>query len=895
MPSLMRALPVDLRWAYCVAVLAIMIGVFPCRLASAQSITASLSGVIFDEQHAVLPGATVTLRSRETGQIRTAVSSQAGTYRVVGVPPGRYELSAELTGFATDVRSDVTLSVSEEAQLDLTLTLATLAEAVTVVSADLALVEPSKSSLGQTITSRQIDDLPIVGRSFGDFTRLATLTPGIVPDVAPGFSGIATAGQTGRNNTILIDGLSDDEAIASSVRGSFPIDAIREFVVVSNQFGAEYGQASGAVVNVLTKSGTNQYTGRGFYFQHDNTLDATPGAALLATPRPKTPTLSQRVFGGIFGGPIVPNRAFFFVSLEDAVQDSEYIVTSPRLGDFRPTDPNHVPIHNQNPKGFGRVDVSPAPSNILTARYRIDVNRGALIPEPLSVLERVGEFTTRDADLAVLNNHAWGSSVLHEFRGQFATHVFETVDPRCPDCVSETRASILLGKPPNVPQRRTEDHWQLVDVLTYLLPDRLGDHALKGGVEATLVQAHSFFPNNFSGTFRFRDKPFDPNDPTSYPVQYTRNEGNANTVLRDNDYGLFWQDQWKPRPNLTLNLGVRWDHEETDGPSSPQNSLAPRLGIAFDPWKTGKTSIRAGFGRYYDRLPLNVDRDATAGLVTTMISNPDYPNPFNSNQGRVGVVALPSTTRFASDQHVPFTSQVSVGVQHALLADVALTADAVWAHGHNLLTSLDVNYPDLNGTRPDQTFQQIVVKDTRGHSRYTGLQVGLHSRHVRGYSYTLAYTWSKAEADTDGGFAQDQRDQSAEWGPIENDARHRLSANVNVDLPRGLHLATLIVARSALPYNVTTGAPNVDGYLIVRPAGMGRNAARGADFWQVDLRVSKTIAAFGRRLDLLAEAFNVVNRRNWTGFVGNKMSSSFSKPTDAAIPREVQLGVRLTF
>jgi hypothetical protein len=103
------------------------------------------------------------------------------------------------------------------------------------------------------------------------------------------------------------------------------------------------------------------------------------------------------------------------------------------------------------------------------------------------------------------------------------------------------------------------------------------------------------------------------------------------------------------------------------------------------------------------------------------------------------------------------------------------------------------------------------------------------------------------------------------------------------------------VARSALPYNVTTGAPNVDGYLIVRPAGMGRNAARGADFWQVDLRVSKTIAAFGRRLDLLAEAFNVVNRRNWTGFVGNKMSSSFSKPTDAAIPREVQLGVRLTF
>ena len=224
--------------------------------ALAQSTAATVYGSVLDEQKAALPGATVTIRNLESGQPRSTTTDARGAFQSPALPPGKYEVAAELAGFGQLVRSDLSLTVAQEVTLALTLRVAALEEAVTV-TAELPLVETTRSSLGTTITTNEIEELPIAGRNFA---TLAQLTPGVTSTAG---SGISSAGQLTRNSTFLIDGLSNDDDSVAGQRGGFSVDAIKEFIVVSNSFSAEYGQSSGAIVSVVTRSGTNTINGRG--------------------------------------------------------------------------------------------------------------------------------------------------------------------------------------------------------------------------------------------------------------------------------------------------------------------------------------------------------------------------------------------------------------------------------------------------------------------------------------------------------------------------------------------------------------------------------------------------------------------------------------------------------
>jgi hypothetical protein len=874
--------------------------------AGAQSTAASISGTVVDQQGAVLPGAVVTVKSLDTGQVRAATADASGQYRLLGLVPGSYQLTIELPGFTTARWPDVYLSISQEARLDATLEIAKVAEIVTVVAGDLPLIEPSKTALGRTITTREIEELPIPGRDFGNFAALATLTPGILTDANIYQTGITAAGQAGQSNTFLIDGLSIDDALNAALRGSVSLDAVKEFIVFSNNFSAEYGQASGAVVNVLTRAGTNRYAGRGFYFHQNDRWNATPPTARLATPPQEKPELDQQIAGGFFGGPIARDRAFFFVSAEQVLQDTSYINTSKVLRTFKPDDPITLPVHRQNPKVLGRADLSLGSQSVLTVRYRLHRDSGInALREPRSAEERGMDAFDRVQDAAVLHSQVFGPAAFNEARFQFGRRLLEfNVDPDryCLGCAALNYSGIRLGKRTNAPQLRTEHRWQFVDAFTYLLPDRFGAHALKAGIDASFIRETSFFPFDFDGTFTFTHSlPFDPANPATYPSKFTRNEGDPHVHLRDNLVSVFAQDQWRPRANLTLNLGVRWDYEDVVGLTDKSN-VAPRIGIAVDPWKDGKTSIRAGYGRYYDQIILAIARDAKNAFVQRLVQNPGFPDPFGPNPNRRGGPPPPSTTRFAEETKTPSTEQASIGVQRELPGQVSLAADVVWARGRGLLISRDLNYPDLTDPdrrRPDPNFQQITVVETRGHSWYRGLQVGLQKRHSRHHSYAVAYTLSRSERDTTEdfrSFPQDQRDYGAERGPATSDSRHRLSTTVNLDLPFRLRLTTLVTARSALPYNVTTGSDdNRDAIINDRPPGVGRNSERGSAFWQADARLSKGLRAGRSRIQLLVEAFNVFNRPNWIAYDGLRRSQTFGSPIDAGIPRLLQVGIRMDF
>jgi len=275
--------------------------------AFAQNIGATLQGLITDEQHGVLPGVSVTITNTETGLSRLAVTDGSGWYRAPALPPGMYEMTAELGGFVTLKRSGLVLTTGQEPRIDITLQVASVKETVEVVAAS-PLVDTTSHTLGTTITRKDLDSIPLVDRNF---LSLANMTPGIT---GVGGAGVNTAGQPSRNNSYLVDGVSNDDTIVSSSRGGFSLESVREYVVLANQFSAEYGIASGAIVSVVTRSGTNRNEGRVFFFDRSEQLDAQDPFS-HAQGSGKAP-FSQQRWGGYWGGPLVRDQLFYFGSYE---------------------------------------------------------------------------------------------------------------------------------------------------------------------------------------------------------------------------------------------------------------------------------------------------------------------------------------------------------------------------------------------------------------------------------------------------------------------------------------------------------------------------------------------------------------------------------------------------
>jgi len=875
--------------------------------ASAQSTSATVLGVVVDEQRAVVEEATVTLTNLDTGLIRTTASDAVGVFGLTGLAPGRYELRVTRSGFATTIQRPIVLTVGEEARTDVMLRLAAVSQE-TVAEARVAGIEPTKTVLGRTFTQREIDSLPVPGR---DFTTLATLTPGVLPDLNqgggsnPNLTGFATAAQNGRNNAVLIDGLSNDDALPGAMRGIVSLEAVQEFVVATNGFAAEYGQASGALVNVVTRSGTNAFSTRAFYLHRDDDWDATPGSAKLAVPPAGKTRLNQRIIGGSAGGPIVQDRAFFFASIEHFVRDTDFIVTSSKLQVFRPGEDPRLPQHTRNPNLLGRVDLNLAPSNRLTVRYRLDdstsTNRFTEADLRLGIGERAHDLIRRDQDLGIIDTHVLASNIVNELRVLFGRRFVDlNVDAHCGNCVTQDRPSIKLGKSFNLPQKRTEDRWQFADTFTRSVSNRTGQHMMKAGLDVSVIRDANIFPLNFAGTFMFKtDLPFDENDPATYPTKFTQGAGSPNVDIDDNMYALFLQDQWRPSSDLTINAGLRWDYEDAPGISQDHNNVAPRLGLSYDLTGAAKTILRASYGHYYDQIPLQVAREVeqAAGISQIVILNPGYeghPNPKSQP-------TPPSQTRYGDNNQTPLAAEGTVGIQQQLGAKTVMSVDAVWARGWHLLEAHDVNYPDLTDARrprPNSAYLVITAYETRGNSWYSGLQASLRRQHANRYSYYVAYTLSKSERDTeDYRFVpQDQRDFAADRGPGANDSRHRLAANAAVDLPYAFQIAGILTARSALPYNITTGGDeNNDTFPTDRPPGVGRNSARGDPFWQTDVRISRAFRLKRTRIELLGEVFNLANHRNWIGNNGNMLSPQFRLPTAAAGAREIQLGVRVQY
>src|ERR1700736_2763335 len=336
---------------------------------------AQLNGTVLDESGATVKGATLTLRQTDTNRSYTITSNDSGYYALANLPPGHYELTTAFKDFGTTVRKGIELSVGQSATIDVTLKVATRSEDV-VVAAETPVIEPTKTEISQVINEQEISSLPISGRLFTDF---ALLTPG----VATGRTSLQSTltefeatrvsfdGMRDLSNLVTVDGADNINTATGSQRSTPPQEAVAEFRVVNSGFGAEYGRALGGIVNIVTKSGTNDFHGSVYDYLQNNATDARS----LLQPATQSDALRQNQFGATAGGPIKKDKTFFFVNYEGQHRREsptypttllEPVLVFSHTAPFAPTvQTTNLALINQAKEALG---IAPENTNILKTK-----------------------------------------------------------------------------------------------------------------------------------------------------------------------------------------------------------------------------------------------------------------------------------------------------------------------------------------------------------------------------------------------------------------------------------------------------------------------------------------------------------------------------------------------
>ena len=875
--------------------------------ALAQTVGGTVYGSVSDESGRPLSGATVAAKNLATSQTRSVSTDAAGLFRMVELPVGSYEVTVAAGGFATEVRSGIQLQIGQRAELDFRLKVAKVAETVTVV-AEAPIIDTTKSAIGANITTRQIDELPLSERNF---QNLIFLTPGITTNSTGEGSTVSAAGSNGASNTYLIDGMSNDEGIRGGTRGDYSPDAIGEFEVLSSQYDAQYGQASGAIINVLTRSGTNDLHARLSGYYRPNALAASDAFAQTNpdTHEKEQTTFNQWIASAFLGGPVAKDKLFYFASFEQTWRDATAVVavspaTLAALG--LPTETS-VPQDLREPRGVLKLDFLPTNSQTLTFRFRVDNPKTTNSDVGLDagggaiVTSQAGStLNTQNYDYGL--QHAWVISpvALNEARFQYSDQSNDFL-PNCPGCAGILRPSLFSGKLPNQPQTAKEKRYEFLDSVSLTLGAN-GEHSIKAGVDYNHIGVDAYVPQYFDGFFQFiSNDPYNPDDPLTHPVVYVHGEGNPFINLSNNIIALFVQDQWQVLRNLTLNVGLRWDYEDQVYTKNDWQNFAPRVHFAWDPTCQGKTSIRGGFGMYYDQVMMNAPLLASAfepGRFTIQATiAPGYPDP---GSGAGSITLPPNISVLNTDNTTPYKNVGSLGVQQELAPDLAASLDLVYARGYHLLYLRNANQPiivDGVPTLPDPNVGVAYDPTTGGKSKYYAAQVGIQKRFGQNLGVQLAYTLASSKDNTDGHqyFISDAYSPDKDYGPSSNDIRNTLNVGADWKGPFGLMLGGTVNFMSAPPYNVISGlnpfSPND------RPPGVERNSKRGEDLWTVNLRVAEQIPIGGTNLQLIVEAFNLFNHVNPTGYVGNLTAPNFGQATRTAAgafgPRQIQFGLRL--
>ena len=709
------------------------VSLFAAGVASAQQGTSELRGKVSDAQGGVLPGVSVTVTNQQTGMFRETISGADGSFIASGLVPGTYTVSAELQGFKKFERKELRLEVGKTTSVEVDMQVGGIEEVLTV-TAESPIVDLTSKEIGGNITSETLVKLPSVN---GNFVGFVGLLPGIVPSVSTesfGSDSIAVNGQDPRNNNYMLDGGNNNDDVIGQRAGTqarTPIEAIQEFQVITGQYDAQYGRTSGAVVNAVTKSGTNNFRGVAFAFgQNADLTEKDYFAKQNDTAKPDT---SYQRWGGTLGGPIVKNKIHFFGSLERFAIDRPNTINIPARPEFNGTEITRDRVWNTIIRGDHQVNNAMTYSVRWLREQSPQVNQiiGAVTPAAAR------EESDVDQTVSISLNNVLSSTRVNTFRVTwtrenvtFANNCFNTNGRDLSQCPVTLTYQDFTDQQDNTAQARINDGIQAENTLAWFLPNKKGDHDIKFGAQYSYSAAFNTNQGNLNGTFSFgrNNQPFNAAIASTYPDRLTVRVGGPSIFYQKAHYiAGFVQDKWRMGNNITLNIGVRYDYEALplhtaddpmvgDDHPTDGNNLAPRFGITYD---LGNNSVlRAGVGRFFDKTHFEVIGGLYTGTPFTSSFTVNFPTAAADNGPRNGqlptdpfLVNGPVLNRTLlnqlypggqllrntgatwdnPDRRVPYTDEVSLGYERALGTQVSASVDYVHSRGRDLLMQFNLN------------------------------------------------------------------------------------------------------------------------------------------------------------------------------------------------------------
>ena len=618
----------------------------------AQQGRAELRGSVTDEQGGALPGVSILITNQDTGRFREIVSSGDGSYFAGQMLPGTFRISAQLAGFNSFERTDFAIGVGRTLDLDIVMTIGAIEETITVSGAA-PLVDLTSSEVGGTINTGDLTELPTGNRSY--FAAIALL-PGIQfnPSSSLGNDTMIANGQTPGTNNVSVDGAANNDDNSGTWAGGqtrVPLESVQEFQVITNQFDAEFGRARGAVINSITKQGTNEFTGAAFnYFTSEKMTTRDYFAARDDLPKPPT---SKKEFGGVIGGPIVEDQMHFFFSLERQL-------VAPSRAKVFPTRPELNYTTAESWEAWNtliRADHQINASNTWAFRWLRELApQFSLLGGRSATLNALEDETDNDQTYVGSWTSVLGSSKVNTFRvsatreqywrgnpcwrdeGTFADLVAPGSTAQA-NCLPQYTFRNFVDNQLTSSQGNRDNHWSYSNTFSWFVPDKMGDHDLKFGSTYHNTNMLWRSQNNLNGNFVFRnpnDILFDPNDYTSWPSRlHIRVGGQLESATEYHTLEAFVQDKWQVTDRLTLSFGGRYDLEVFPLPNdhnpffetatnaggfqaapalgimSPlssgrtypidYNNWAPRTSFAYDVAGDGRSVVRGGYGIFYDK------------------------------------------------------------------------------------------------------------------------------------------------------------------------------------------------------------------------------------------------------------------------------------------------------
>ncbi len=983
-------------------------------LLRAQS-TASIEGQVVDTRGDVVPAAQIRAIGEAIGVLRTVETDTDGRYQFVGLPVGDYRLEVEAKGFKLQVIEQLRVEVGRRLTQNFQLQVGDVSEKVTVTSAN-SLIELSTTSVGHVVDQRMVQELPLNGRYFLD---LNLLVPGSVTAAQSGFSVVPsrgvgalatnTAGNREEAVNFVVNGITLNNMVFSSITFQPSINTIEEFKVDNSTLSAESGQNSGAIVNIATRTGGNEFHWELFEFFRNDALDARNFFTFTSS---QPPPFKRNQFGGHVGGPIIKNKVFFFFSYEGLRQRQQVDLNSIVLSDAERTsaaDPVIASLIALIPRanfvdssGTSRF-VGSATAPVSVDQFNIDISANLTANDRLHgyyALQRVNivepnrfgntipgfghVFYIRRQLFTLNETHTFNPVLVNEVRfgfnrqhgGNTNNAPLSAVDfginsgrtePVGLPQINIAGGALNFGGPGNFPAGRGDTTFVVADTLNYLA----GKHSLKFGGEF-----RQFLNNNYRngpGSFSFPNvAAFLTGNANSFSIIL----GNQTSSITQGALGFFAQDNYKLRPNLTLELGLRYDWNMSpterfdrfivfdaqsvsllragvdidDVYRQNNKNFQPRVGFAWDPFKTGKTSVRGAYS-------VQVDQPMTS-VVTALAANPPLAVPltfsgpirFDNALNLAREVGLAPQT-VDHDFRNAYLQSWNLNVQRELSPRLALSLGYFGSKGTHLITRRNINQP-VNGVRPFSALSQsssilpgtplgnITQVESTGNSSYNALWVSANQRLSRGLQFNAVYTWSKSldynSLSSQGVVVQNSYDLNGSRGISDFDARHRVVVTSLFELPfrgsqlvEGWQLAAIVQSQSGNPVNIVTANSTVTGipgtlrpnvtddievfgnverwfdtsvFMPVADFGnLGRNVIIGPSFHNTDFSIIKNTKLGDRlRCQFRAEFFDLFNHPNF-GQPGNLVGSeAFGRIVNTRFPtgesgssRQIQFALKL--